>query len=109
MSWVLLNFVRPSPSQKARTASGVYPRRRRPRIVGMRGSSQPLTLPDATSSWSLRLDVIVYDSCSRANSIWRGWGRPSMFSRNQSYSGRWFSNSRLHRECVIPSIASLWP
>jgi len=35
--------------------SGVYPRRRRPERVGIRGSSQPFTYPPFTSSRSLRL------------------------------------------------------
>jgi hypothetical protein len=28
---------------------------------------------------------------------------------NQSYSGRWFSNSSVQIECVMPSIESLCP
>ena len=28
---------------------------------------------------------------------------------NQSYSGRWSSNSSVQIECVTPSIASDWP
>src|ERR1039458_3953868 len=45
-------FVLESPmdAQKLRSASGVYPRRRMPERVGMRGSSQPLTWPSCTSN-----------------------------------------------------------
>ena len=39
---MMLSFLAtPTRSQKSRSASGVKPRRRRPTIVGMRGSSQP--------------------------------------------------------------------
>ena len=44
---------------EVRIASGVYPRRRIPAMVGMRGSSQPLTCPSSTSSSSLRLLITV--------------------------------------------------
>mmetsp|Transcript_23091 Transcript_23091/g.52905 ORF Transcript_23091/g.52905 Transcript_23091/m.52905 type:complete len:216 (+) Transcript_23091:561-1208(+) len=48
--WVITNSLR---------ASTVKPRRRTPRTVGMRGSSQPLTTPFSTSNVSLRLDSTV--------------------------------------------------
>ena len=38
---------------------GVYPRRRIPTIVGILGSSQPLTWPSSTNSSSLRLLMSV--------------------------------------------------
>ena len=46
-------------AQKLRKASGVYPRRRIPEIVGMRGSSQAVTVWLSTSCFSLRLLVMV--------------------------------------------------
>ena len=47
--------------------------RRSPLIVGMRGSSQPLTIPSRTNSKSRRLLITVYVRFSRANSICCGW------------------------------------
>ena len=85
---------------------GVNPRRRRPDRVGMRGSSQPLTWPSSTSSISLRLLSTVYSRFRRANSYWRGREGVSRLSINQSYNGRWSSNSRLHSEWVTCSSAS---
>ena len=55
---MLLFLETPMRSQKARRASGVTPRRR-PAIVGMRGSSQPLTSFSSTSWSSLRLLIMV--------------------------------------------------
>ena len=49
----------PMREQKSRMASGVYPRRRIPQMVGIRGSSQPRTNPPFTSWMSLRLDSTV--------------------------------------------------
>ena len=45
------------------------PHQRRPRIVGIRGSSQPATCLSRTSSSSFRLLITVYVRLSRANSI----------------------------------------
>ena len=42
----------------------------------------------------------------RANSRCLGNSVPKMFSMTQLYSGRWFSNSRLHMLWVMPSMAS---
>ena len=68
----------------------------------MRGSSHPSTVPSRTSFISLRLDVTVWVSSSRANSVWRGASNGSgSCSRYQSYSARWLSNSSVHSECVI--------
>ena len=50
-----LVFDTPIELQKLRIASGVYPRRRMPDSVGMRGSSHPLTRFSCTSCSSLRL------------------------------------------------------
>ncbi|MNT81433.1 hypothetical protein D3C72_2210290 [compost metagenome] len=77
-----------------------------PSMVGMRGSSQPLTLLSVTSAFSLRLEVSAYSSSRRENSYWRGWQPMLMLSSTQSYSGRWSSNSSVHSEWVMPSIAS---
>ena len=110
ISWTPSTRSTPMCSQKARMASGGYPRRRSPFRVGMRGSSHPSTLPSSTSEASTRLEVTVWVRFRRANSYWRGWSPGSRSrSRNQSYSGRWTSNSRLHSEWVTPSTASLWP
>ncbi len=73
-STTLLRFETPMRSQNARIASGVYPRRRRPASVGMRGSSQPFTCLPSTSCFSLRFDVIMYVGLSFANSICSGRG-----------------------------------
>lgn len=56
--YFILSFhlVTPMSSQKLLRTSAVYPRLRRPLIVGMRGSSHPLTFPALTSFSSLRLD-----------------------------------------------------
>ena len=71
-------FDTPMRSAKSRIASGVKPRRRKPTIVGMRGSSQPSTCFSSTSWISLRL-LIARRRCrlSRANSICCGSGRAS--------------------------------
>ena len=42
----------------------------------------------------------------RANSRCLGNWVPKMFSMTQLYSGRWFSNSKLHILWVMPSMAS---
>jgi len=57
--------VAPMEAQKARSASGVKPRRRMPLSVGMRGSSQPLTRFSCTSWRSLRL----LSRCSEVEAI----------------------------------------
>ena len=44
---------------KLRIAAAVYPRRRRPEMVGIRGSSQPATCFSCTSLSSHRLDITV--------------------------------------------------
>ena len=54
-----LYFVTPTWIANCRSAAAVTPRRRRPEIVGMRGSSQPLTVPSVTSCMSLRLLISV--------------------------------------------------
>ena len=46
----------PMRSAKSRIASGVNPRRRKPTMVDMRGSSQPSTWPSATSWISRRFE-----------------------------------------------------
>ena len=57
---MMLSFLAtPTRSQKSRSASGVNPRRRRPTIVGIRGSSQPETCFSTTSCSSLRLLITV--------------------------------------------------
>ena len=55
----LLYLVTPMVLQKLRMASGVMPRRRKPAMVGMRGSSQPFTSPSSTSWSNLRLLMTV--------------------------------------------------
>lgn len=77
----------------------------------MRGSSQPSTRFSFTSCSSLRLLVMAYVRCRRANSYWCGSGAGSApasrrWSSTQSYSGRLFSNSSVHSECVMFSSAS---
>ena len=59
MSMTFSFFATPTRAQKSRIDSGVKPRRRRPEMVGMRGSSQPLTCFWATSCSSLRLLITV--------------------------------------------------
>ena len=49
----------PMRSQKLRMDLGVYPRRRRPQRVGIRGSSHPATWPFSTRARSFRLDRTV--------------------------------------------------
>ena len=58
-SITLSRLATPTISAKARTEAGVYPLRRRAQIVGIRGSSQPMTAPSCTSFSSLRFDIIV--------------------------------------------------
>jgi hypothetical protein len=53
---------------KSRIASAGTPRRRKPAIVGMRGSSQPVTWPSRTSVVSTRFESTVCVRLSRANS-----------------------------------------
>ena len=68
----LLNLVMPIVLQKSRIEADVYPRRRIPDKVGMRGSSQPSTISSLTSCSSLRLLITVFVRLRRANSICRG-------------------------------------
>ena len=78
-------------------------------MVGMRGSSQPLDV----------LSVHQFDQPALAQ---HGVGevepgeldllrvrRCRADSMNQSYSGRWFSNSSVQIEWVMPSMESDWP
>ena len=71
-STTLADFATPMRSQKFRMALGVYPRRRSPQRVGIRGSSQPETFPSSTKRRSLRLLITVWSMPRRANSICRG-------------------------------------
>ncbi len=59
MSITFSFFATPTRAQKSRIDSGVYPRRRRPLMVGIRGSSQPETCRCSTSCSSLRLLISV--------------------------------------------------
>ena len=59
LTYVALHKVIEWDEAKLRKASGVTPRRRRPLIVGRRGSSQPRTRPSFTSCMSLRLLITV--------------------------------------------------
>ncbi len=59
MSTTLFALATPMRLTKSRIASGGTPRRRKPAIVGMRGSSQPVTWPPRTSSVSTRFDSSV--------------------------------------------------
>ena len=65
---VLSCLVTPIRLQNSRIEPGVKPRRRKPEIVGIRGSSQPLTSLSVTSWFSLRLDITVYSRFRRLNS-----------------------------------------
>ena len=58
-STTLLAFATPMRLTNSRIAAGGTPRRFRPAIVGMRGSSQPATWPPRTSSVSTRFDSSV--------------------------------------------------
>ena len=71
---------------------------------------EPYVRHTPTSDRSRRLLVTRWVSSRRANSRCLGAG-PSRgnCSRNHSYRGRWLSNSRLHSEWVVPSMASDWP
>lgn len=52
----------------------------------------------------------MWVSSSRANSRCFGAAPGSgRCARNHSYSGRFDSNSSVHNECVVPSMASDWP
>ena len=62
-------FETPMRPQKSRIASGVYPRRLTPEMVGIRGSSHPDTTPFCTSIRSLRLLNTVLVKFKRSNSI----------------------------------------
>ena len=55
ISVIPLVFETPTRRQKLRSDSGVYPRRRIPEMVGMRGSSHPWTNPCWTNRSSFRL------------------------------------------------------
>ncbi|CSA09403.1 Uncharacterised protein [Vibrio cholerae] len=99
-------LVTPMRLQNSRIALGVKPRRRRPEMVGIRGSSQPVTNFSVTSWFSLRLDITVYSRFKRLNSYWRGWHGIVMLSRTQSYRRRLSWNSKVQIECVMPSSAS---
>ena len=96
----------PMRSQKSRIDSGVYPRRRKPEIVGIRGSSQPLTRFNSTNWRNLRLLMTIFVTFKRANSICFGFSVSSQSSNTQLYSGRCTSNSNVHTEWVMRSIAS---
>ena len=50
--------------------------------------------------------MTVFVTFRRANSRCFGNSLPNRFVMTHSYSGRWFSNSRLHRLKVMPSMAS---
>jgi hypothetical protein len=80
----LSDLVTPMRSQKVRMEPGVKPRRRRPAMVGMRGSSQLLTMPSSTSWVSRRLLMTVYSRFRRLNSICRGWQGTETFCTHQS-------------------------
>ena len=59
ISWTLSAFATPTSVAKLRIPSAGKPRRRRPEIVGIRGSSQPRTRPSWTSRSRNRLDSTV--------------------------------------------------
>ena len=59
MSMTFSFLAMPIRVQKSRMDSGVYPRRLRPLMVGIRGSSQPDTWPSCTSCRSFRLLITV--------------------------------------------------
>ena len=82
-STVRLVRLTPICEAKARTDSGVTPRRRIALRVGMRGSSQPFTTPSRTSRRSLRLLTTVYSMLRRPNSYWCGGVRPVSLSGNR--------------------------
>ena len=69
-------------------AAAVNPRLRMPRMVGILGSSHPLTTLSATSWLRNRLLVTVLVKFSRENSYCRGGGSNSRAATYQSYSAR---------------------
>eukprot|EP00001_Collodictyon_triciliatum_P153149 26791_3 len=110
---LLSALLMPMRWQKRCMAAGVYPRRRIPAIVGIRGSDHPSTCLPSTSWISFRLESTVYCRFSRENSVCSGRlvtevgkrPRSAASCTNQS-SARWSSNSSVQRECVMPSSAS---
>ena len=58
-SIILSRLETPTVSTNLRIASGVYPRRLRPEIVGILGSSQPFTSLCSTIVSNFRLLMIV--------------------------------------------------
>ena len=115
---MLFTFATPTLLMNSLMAAGGYPLRLIPLMVGIRGSFHPVTCPFSTSSRSFLLLRTVYVMLSRANSVCRGWWIDGAFFRflaslmasmNQSYRGRWFSNSRVQSEWVIPSMESSSP
>ena len=58
-STTLLAFATPMRLTNSRTAAGGTPRRFKPAMVGIRGSSQPATWPSRTSWVSTRFDSSV--------------------------------------------------
>ena len=72
-------------SQNARMASGVYPRRRSPASVGMRGSSQPAHVPALDQLLQLALGQRhVREVQARELGLVRPRVEAGVWSRNQS-------------------------
>ncbi len=106
MSTRLSLLATPIRSQKFLIDSGVYPRLRKPDIVGIRGI---IPSPDASlhyqfDQFPLAQYRIVEVETGELDLL--GMIDTSNSSRNQSYNGRWSSNSRVQIEWVIPSMES---
>jgi hypothetical protein len=72
-SWMTLSLRdTPMSRQKLLMPSAEKPRRLKPLMVGMRGSSQPLTTLSRTSASSLRFDSGLHSMLRRENSQTRG-------------------------------------
>ena len=67
-------LLTPTSVANSRMPSAGKPRRRKPAMVGMRGSSQPRTRPSSTRRSRKRLESTVQVRLSRANSYWCGRG-----------------------------------
>ena len=80
-----ITFETPIFSLKSLIDSAVYPLLLNPEIVGIRGSSQPVTIFLSTNSFKYRLLSTVYERFRRANSIYlEGNKSPGIFYKNQS-------------------------
>src|SRR5690554_8157462 len=105
MSTMFSRFAMPILSAKFRIDSGVYPLLLRPAMVGILGSSHPVTTLLFTNSANRLLLTMVWLKFLLANSRCFGLNLlgSCTWSKNQSYNSLCGKNSRVQKECEIRS------